>query len=342
MPPHRLDPFPASWYVACFSDELRSAPLTRRLCGREIVLWRSGDGVVAMDAVCPHLGAHMGHGGVVVDGCLRCPFHHFRFRPDGSCAGTPYGGKTPPAARATTFPAEEHSGMVLVWHHPGGEAPTWNVPALPADGFTPLRHATIPLAAHPQETAENSVDLGHFTVVHGYRRPRITDGPRVDGSHLGLTYELERSAGRLGGGRLSLRLEVDVHGLGWSTVLCTTNGGGVVSRHWVLPRPTDAGRMEMQLAIAVRLGPRAQRPGVLRWLPGGLATRAARRLIFHEYVRDVRQDRVFWEQKRYLRRPALAEGDGPIGAYRRYCRQFYVDGVSPGARPTGSGRPPAG
>jgi hypothetical protein len=30
-----------------------------------------------------------------------------------------------------------------------------------------------------------------------------------------------------------------------------------------------------------------------------------------------------WEHKRYLARPALAAGDGPLGLYRKWTRQFY-------------------
>ena len=39
--------------------------------------------------------------------------------------------------------------------------------------------------------------------------------------------------------------------------------------------------------------------------------------------REVGQDAPIWETKRYVEKPILAEGDGPIGEYRRYCKQFY-------------------
>ncbi len=38
-------------------------------------------------AHCPHQGAHLGHGGRIEDGCLRCPFHGLHFDPDGRCIG---------------------------------------------------------------------------------------------------------------------------------------------------------------------------------------------------------------------------------------------------------------
>lgn len=34
------------------------------------------------------------------------------------------------------------------------------------------------------------------------------------------------------------------------------------------------------------------------------------------------EDFAVWEHMAYLERLALARGDGPIAAYRRWCRQF--------------------
>jgi hypothetical protein len=49
------------------------------------------------------------------------------------------------------------------------------------------------------------------------------------------------------------------------------------------------------------------------------------RVIHHGLVRDTKQDIRIWERKRYLARPALAEGDGPIGKYRIWAPQFYYE-----------------
>jgi len=37
----------------------------------------------------------------------------------------------------------------------------------------------------------------------------------------------------------------------------------------------------------------------------------------------VQKDIEIWKYKRYLKHPALAEGDGPIGLYRKWAKQFY-------------------
>ncbi len=41
--------------------------------------------------------------------------------------------------------------------------------------------------------------------------------------------------------------------------------------------------------------------------------------------REVLQDVVIWDRKRYQPTPRLCRADGPIGKYRRYCRQFYPE-----------------
>ena len=39
---------------------------------------------------------------------------------------------------------------------------------------------------------------------------------------------------------------------------------------------------------------------------------------------DARQDFAIWENARYVPRPALAHGDGPIATYRAWAAQFYA------------------
>lgn len=42
---------------------------------------------VVLPAYCPHQGAHLGHGGMVKSGCVRCPFHALHFDSNGNCIG---------------------------------------------------------------------------------------------------------------------------------------------------------------------------------------------------------------------------------------------------------------
>ncbi|WP_433566414.1 hypothetical protein ACQP1O_15120 [Nocardia sp. CA-151230] len=74
--------------------------------------------------------------------------------------------------------------MILVWHGPDRGDPQWEVEEVSADPeeWLPLQHTVLRFSGHPQEVSENSVDLGHLTVLHGFgavtvRHPLKTDGP---------------------------------------------------------------------------------------------------------------------------------------------------------------------
>ena len=94
-----LPEFPAGWFAVGFSHELaRGQMLSRQCMGQQVVLFRTQSGVAcAVDAYCPHLGAHFGHGGTVLGEVIRCPFHGFCFDQRGVCVATGYGAKPPPA-----------------------------------------------------------------------------------------------------------------------------------------------------------------------------------------------------------------------------------------------------
>ncbi len=123
------------------------------------------------DAFCPHLGAHLGVGGRVDDGCLVCPFHEWSFAADGANTDIPYADRPNRKARLRTYPTIERNRHLLAWYHPDPTvAPSWEVvEALPADPVECLRLDRTVRTAW-QEVAENSVDMAHFVSVHGAGR----------------------------------------------------------------------------------------------------------------------------------------------------------------------------
>ncbi len=138
---------------------------------RHLVIWRDDSGEAhVQDAFCPHLGAHLGHGGVV-EGCeIRCPFHGWKFNAEGTNTDIPYADRTNQKGRINTYPVVERNGAVLAWYHPQGADPMWEVPQFPefqgdAD-FAPITQRTFTIDAAWQELAENGVDSAHFRYVH--------------------------------------------------------------------------------------------------------------------------------------------------------------------------------
>jgi hypothetical protein len=45
--------------------------------------------------------------------------------------------------------------------------------------------------------------------------------------------------------------------------------------------------------------------------------------IIRDLEHQMAQDIPIWEHKAYHERPALCDGDGPFGVYRRWMRQFF-------------------
>jgi nitrite reductase/ring-hydroxylating ferredoxin subunit len=322
-----LPPYPSGWYALAFSAELpRERLVVRQFVGRELVLFRTRSGrACAMDAYCPHLGAHFGHGGTVEGEILRCPFHGFCFDASGRCVETGYATKPPPNACVETWPLREVNGMLLVYHGAAG-TPPWEVPALDWSGWSAPFYRRFVLHAHPQETTENSVDLGHFAYVHGYRSVRMQRDVVTDGAYLSTAYTARRPAPLLG--RLSPALEVDfefethIHGLGYSQVDVHVRGFDIRARMWVLPAPIDAERISLYLAASGD-GSAEAAHAWLRPIPGRLRAALIGRGLLAALAADARQDFDIWQNKRYLHPPALAQGDGPIGKYRTWATRFY-------------------
>ena len=76
--------------------------------GEQVVLFRTESGVATpMDAYCPHLGAHLGHGGAVNGERIRCPFHAFEFDTGGTCQFVPNGTRPHAKAEAHAYPLRE-------------------------------------------------------------------------------------------------------------------------------------------------------------------------------------------------------------------------------------------
>ena len=90
-------PYPIGWFQVAYSDDVKPGDvLPLKYFGRDLVLFRGEDGKAAvMDAFCPHLGAHLGHGGKVNGNCIRCPFHAWEFDTEGECVSVPYAKKIP-------------------------------------------------------------------------------------------------------------------------------------------------------------------------------------------------------------------------------------------------------
>ena len=190
------------WYVILESHEVPSGrPLGVTRLGMPLVLWRDSAGVLrCVSDRCPHRGAALSLGRVV-DGCVECPFHGFRFDGAGACTQIPANGTDKPIPSAMRTPASEvreANGFVWLWY---GETPSADRPALPDLPWFPEiddRYVYASFAddwdTHYTRAVENQLDFTHLPFVHattiGKSVPHRLDVlTTVDGDHIRVTYD---------------------------------------------------------------------------------------------------------------------------------------------------------
>jgi nitrite reductase/ring-hydroxylating ferredoxin subunit len=325
--PTKLFPFPTGWYVVSTSVDLKPGQvISKTFCGQEIILFRTEKGIPCASAAhCPHLGAHFGFGGSVEGETIRCPFHDFCFDVNGTCVKTGYGTKPPPKALLKTYSLREKNGFILVWFDSNGATPSWEIPDVSNEGWSDIRTTDFSLRSHPQETTENSVDVGHFSIIHGYNEVEALSELSTEGPYLNAKYRFSR-AGLIKGERnkINAQMDIHVHGLGYSFVEVEIPKFGLKTRQYVLPMPIDGEKVNLKIGMSIK---KIENPGqvnpFLALFPSKLATKLVLDVSFKGYKHDVGQDFKVWENKVYMDSPALAKGDGPVGKYRQWSRQFY-------------------
>ena len=314
--------YPSGWFAVALSDEL--APSETRIVhyfGQDIVLFRTASGAAnAVAPHCPHLGAHLGHGGRVMGESLRCPFHGWSFDGTGRCVGIPGGHKIPPRAAVRTWPLLEQNGVLFVHYHPAGAAPS-HLPVLDEDGWTENRSIRWTVRTHPQEIMENTVDIAHLDPVHGAVGARVVRLVGNDSPVMNVLLAFTASGESIGmpGQDNDVELDVTMHGLGHAVVHTSVLNISVNARQRIYSTPIDEHRTDILGVVNTRR------------LPDPEFTKTLADLFYSAFTHDFVRDFPIWENKVYLKSPQLSAGDGPVGVYRRWVKQFYVD--APAAPP---------
>jgi phenylpropionate dioxygenase-like ring-hydroxylating dioxygenase large terminal subunit len=303
-------PYPTGWYLALESSALTTAAVVPlQMFGRELVAFRTASGTaVVLDAHCPHMGAHVGYGGVVDGEGVRCPFHAWRFGVDGRCDDVPYEVRSRRAPRVglTGHPVHETSGLVLVHHDESGAAPTWWMPDLPEwgrPGWVGYETVSWRIRMHVQELAENIPDTAHFAYVH--RVPGTPDAEvEVDG-HIYRQRSIVAETGET-------FTQQEAHGLG---LVWLRSAGGIV--FLTATTPIDDQHVELRLLFLVDEG-----DGATELSPG-------KRAIVDAIAENTSRDVPIWEHKVYRERAPLVAADGPINVLRDWAKQFYAGAPAP-------------
>ncbi len=315
FPFYRCLPF--GWYRVCDAEELKPGEVKPfRLLNRELVAWRGEDGTAhVMDAYCPHLGAHLGHGGRV-EGCeIVCPFHGWHFDGQGRNTLVPYDGTRNAAAKIHAYPTIDRNGLVLAWYHPRDEPPLWEIPEIAQvadDGWSEPVRASWVVRAPWQEMAENGADFIHLRTLHGSAEIPELEAYELDGYESRLRAKVEFVTPR---GPQPGRIDTD----SWGPGVSLARFSGILDACFVACNtPIDFEETEVSFHYRFR------RDG---------ASRRVGEALVAELRRQEDQDIVIFDHKIHLERPALSRADGPILQFRRWAAQFYVEGDPRGTHP---------
>ena len=187
------------WHPVALSSDVGREPVASRLGGQGWALARFSGGIAAFADACPHRRARLS-AGQITDGILQCPYHGWRFTPDGRCVNIPAleDGAAIPERATLRRPAEVAEQDGLVWLAP--EPPRAPIPdlhpgvPLGGDGVATVILPVLRVEANAAILIDNFLDEAHLPFVHaatiGGAGPEPI--PRADVDRRGLSFTAVR------------------------------------------------------------------------------------------------------------------------------------------------------
>lgn len=338
--------FPNGWHCVCNAKDIENGRVKSiSALGTYMVAFRGQDGKAAvLHAFCPHMGAHLGMGGVVVGNSLQCPFHGWRFGADGACEHVPYrktAREMPSASKLRAYTVRENLERVYIWFDAEGRPPQWELECHKqlekdlADGSFYL--ATIRQMEFDQHCCEmhmNSADPYHFKTLHAplplpllekfvtadhtatqeYGKG-VVNGQLMDKEHMCSFEERTHGLQLFGSPRLPVPLSRSVA----SSIQTNVTFEGPTVVHFRLQTPLGVLR---QVKTILPVEPFKQYVEA-RWYAERSVPRAVAVALGIIGGRALEQDREVWENKIYHKKPVLMSGDGPFLDFMRWYGQFY-------------------
>ena len=319
------------WFMVGWSAEFpvrEVRPL--KYFGEDLVAYRDESGAMhILTGHCRHLGAHIGYGGTVVGDCVECPFHGWRWGPDGTNRAIPGENRTRPTVRLRVYPVVEHDGCVFMWHHPGGEPPSWEMPDIflsfpqfetdPAAYYPPYPTFVDKAEGepvHPQVVLENAPDSVHFEWVHRASVTPVAIDWRIE-DHLWKFVTGWPDVASDDPDSMALRIHSHLFGLGGAI---SAFEGAQNHRLVFTTTPVEHGRSDLFYTVWWPREPGDDAPAP----PPEL-----RAIVEKQFMVTMWDDLEIWRYQKYVEHPALAQQDArPYGQLRKWAKQFYE--IAPG------------
>lgn len=322
--------FGRGWYAVAASEEVGRKPLSVHYFGQDAILYRGESGkVVMLDAYCPHMGTHFGKcensatvlSDTFLEGdSIRCPFHAWRFGPDGVCNDIPYhDGPIPKAARVKSWHVEERWDIVFYWHDPENQAPDIDLPALPEwDDPQTIRWSGLDHVAdlnHPIEVFDNVSDAPHLNYLHGSHVVAYEN--EIDGNYYHQRNTMAEGYLADAPGASILRTE----GGRTTTTLSAYHGPGVMIGRFV-----EANAIQLLFSTPLDDGTsRIFSTALMRCPTANIdeTWKERRRQFAALVVEGLRRDGEVWKHKKPAVRIMQLPSDGPFLQARAWYSQFF-------------------
>lgn len=169
-----------AWYFLALGRDIARAELKRHeIMGEPVLVGRTRAGAVyAMRDICPHRAAPLSAGRLVdMPGegeTVQCPYHGWRFRPDGVCAAIPSlvedQAFEPARIQVRSYPVRESQGLVFIWMASDARnpmAPDHEPPVFPGVMVGGARLAeAMDFDSHIDHAVVGLMDPAHGPFVH--------------------------------------------------------------------------------------------------------------------------------------------------------------------------------
>lgn len=159
------------WHVVGRSASFESGGIYPiRILGEDLILWRSGEKLLAWQDLCIHRGVKLSLG-KIQRGCeLQCAYHGWTYDVSGQCTHIPaHPDLEPPSkARVKSYHAREQTGLVWV-NLSADPAPMPELPEFFDDSYRMVISGPYEIQAGATRIIENFLDITHLPFVHeGY------------------------------------------------------------------------------------------------------------------------------------------------------------------------------
>ncbi len=157
------------WLPAAYSHDLTDQPLQVTILEERVALFRTTNAIKAFKDLCIHRGAALSLG-KVVDDCIVCPYHGWKYDDAGACVKIPQqppGRAIPSKAKAQVYDCVEKYG--IIWVKMNSEANDIPLPQYDeylTPGFKTVCANPHTLKAAAPRVVENFLDVSHLAFVH--------------------------------------------------------------------------------------------------------------------------------------------------------------------------------